>query len=82
MLEKANQMFNLNPRLGDSLREISEKIQDQQQLSEQPPSTAAQPAAAELPKALRGLNPKLLEKIRQESIHPPLYGEFNITVNL
>ena len=68
MLEKANQMFNLNPRLGDSLREISEKIQDQQQLSEQlPPSTAAaQPAAAaELPKALRGLNPKLLEKIRQ-----------------
>ena len=63
VLEKANLMFNLNPRLGESLLEISEKIQDQQQLS----ATAAAPpptAAAELPKALRGLNPKLLEKIR------------------
>jgi hypothetical protein len=69
VLEKANQMFNLNPRLGESLREISDKIQDQeaQQLSQQQTGTAAAVSSpsVELPKALRGLNPKLLEKIRQ-----------------
>jgi hypothetical protein len=77
VLEKANQMFNLNPRLGESLLEISERIQQDkpdQQLSSQlstsavfTPTAGSTPAAAapELPKALRGLNPKLLEKIRQ-----------------
>ncbi len=74
MLEKANQMFNLNPRLGESLLEISERIQPDQQLSAQlsssavstPPAVSTPAAAApELPKALRGLNPKLLEKIRR-----------------
>jgi hypothetical protein len=74
VLEKANQMFNLNPRLGESLLEISERIQPDQQLSAQlsssavstPPAVSTPAAAApELPKALRGLNPKLLEKIRR-----------------
>jgi hypothetical protein len=74
VLEKANQMFNLNPRLGESLLEISERIQQDQQLSAQlstsavstPPAVSTPAAAApELPKALRGLNPKLLEKIRR-----------------
>jgi hypothetical protein len=77
VLEKANQMFNLNPRLGESLLQISERIHqdkpDQQlsaQLSTSAVSTpsavsAPSPAAPELPKALRGLNPKLLEKIRR-----------------
>jgi hypothetical protein len=70
VLEKANQMFNLNPRLGESLLEISERIQPDQQLSTtavSTPSAVSAPSAAapELPKALRGLNPKLLEKIRR-----------------
>jgi hypothetical protein len=77
VLEKANQMFNLNPRLGESLLEISERIQQDnpdKQLSAQlstsavsTPTAVSTPAAAapELPKALRGLNPKLLEKIRR-----------------
>jgi len=73
VLEKANQMFNLNPRLGESLLQISERIQDQLPPGQLSSSAASSPAAVaapsaaapELPKALRGLNPKLLEKIRQ-----------------
>jgi hypothetical protein len=81
VLEKANQMFSLNPRLSESLKEISEKIQErssEQQQADQLSTTpaaaaAAQPAAPELPKALRGLNPKLLEKIRQAQFSSHIY---------
>ena len=67
VLSKANQIFNLNPKLGESLVEAASKIQ--QDADNKPgtsTTTTTTPAPAQEPvlKGLKGLNPKLLEKIR------------------
>ena len=75
VLEKANQIFNLNPKLGESLVEAASKInkdgvkpgEDATKKEEDKSSTPAQdstPAKPDVLKGLKGLNPKLLEKIR------------------
>jgi len=66
VLEKANQIFNINPRLGDSLAETANKIQAEadKQNEEATASEAPKVSEPEVPKALKGLNPKLLERIR------------------
>jgi len=65
VLSKANQIFNLNPKLGESLVEAASKIQ---QDADNKPGTSSTPAPAPAQepvlKGLKGLNPKLLEKIR------------------
>ena len=65
VLSKANQIFNLNPKLGESLVEAASKIQ---QDADNKPGTLSSPAPAPAQepvlKGLKGLNPKLLEKIR------------------
>eukprot|EP00088_Acartia_fossae_P060360 TRINITY_DN7226_c0_g1_i4.p1 TRINITY_DN7226_c0_g1~~TRINITY_DN7226_c0_g1_i4.p1 ORF type:complete len:720 (+),score=223.47 TRINITY_DN7226_c0_g1_i4:51-2162(+) len=71
VLEKANQIFNLNPKLGESLASAAEKIQEKEETNKQenpsdkPSSSTPKPEPAQpVLKGLRGLNPKLLEKIR------------------
>jgi len=64
VLSKANQIFNLNPKLGESLVEAANRIQ---QDADNKPGTSSTPAPAQqepVLKGLKGLNPKLLEKIR------------------
>jgi len=68
MLEKANDIFQINPQLGGSMTTAANIVKEQEQ------TAAAEVASAEakipvvapapVPKALRGINPKLLEKIR------------------
>jgi len=68
MLEKANDIFQINPQLGGSMTTAANIVKEQEQ------TAAAEVACAEakipvvapapVPKALRGINPKLLEKIR------------------
>ena len=66
VLSKANQIFNLNPKLGESLVEAASKIQ--QDADNKPgtstTTTTSAPAQEPVLKGLKGLNPKLLEKIR------------------
>ena len=72
ILDKANQIFNINPRLGASLTEAAEKVQQQQESDaggkvtgeETPTPTSTTAPAQPVSKALKGINPKLLEKIR------------------
>ena len=63
VLKKANQIFNINPRLGQSLVDAASKLRPAGE-DDQRPEPAPTSIAPELPKALKGLNPKLLEKIR------------------
>merc|ERR1719447_435906 len=58
VLSKANQIFNLNPRLGESLVDAAAKLKEAQGKS------AAKETPDPVLKGLEGLNPKLLEKIR------------------
>jgi len=76
VLSKANQIFNLNPRLGESLVDAAAKLKDAQaksapsdtptSSSESKPAIATSTKSTPDPvlKGLEGLNPKLLEKIR------------------
>jgi len=75
VLSKANQIFNLNPKLGESLVDAAAKIKDAEakkaasdtpdsSSETKPPTTSAKPTPEPVLKGLQGLNPKLLEKIR------------------
>lgn len=64
ILDKAEQLFNLNPKLSEALVAVSEKaddvVKEEAKIVVTPPAKP-QPALA---KGLKGLNAKLIEKIR------------------
>jgi len=62
VLDKAEELFNLNPKLSEALVTISEKVKED---SKEEPKCASPPKPEPvLPKGLKGLNSKLIEKIR------------------
>jgi len=60
VLEKARDIFDINPKLSDALVNVADKVAVESEAAPEDPVVIEQ----EIPKHLKGLNPKLIEKIR------------------
>ena len=72
VLEKVNQIYSINPKLGESLQKaaaIIEKSSPGEGSASPPPPSPSKPAEPPVHQSLKGLNPKLLEKIRAKVIY-------------
>jgi len=85
VLEKAEQLFNLNPRLSEALVKVADTVEQGEkgekvgsnvgEKKEEPPKEVKEDP---VPKHLKGLNPKLIEKIRAKEAAK---AKFELTVD-